>query len=450
MLSAMVALGRKNTTGLITTSARQALDWSADYRLFAKQRVDTGTVFDVVRREVLQLLGKDDPFVVALDDTRLRKKGRKIPGAFWQRDPMGPPFHVNFIWAQRFLQISALTPTDATNPLGRTIPIRMEAAPVPRRPRSSASTAQIKRYQELKQRSRVSVRGAQAVELLRDQLDEANENQRHLVVTGDGGYTNRQMLRNLPERTTFIGRIRQDAALYELAKPTSDTRAGRRRRYGKKLTPEHIRRDPDVPWHEAPVYAAGKVHQLQYKRVGPVLWRAAGYDKPLTLIIIAPLKYRLSKNSRILFRKPAFLICTDPAMPPEHIVRWYIRRWDIEVNFRDAKQLFGIEDPQVRNPASANTAAPFLTAAYAILLLAATRLERNGPLVSPVPPERWRRRQNGPRATTSDLIRQLRHEMWAHASSITNFSHFKDSRLPTSNPEKYLPNLLSASIYARP
>jgi hypothetical protein len=31
---------------------------------------------------------------VALDDTRLRKTGRSIPQAFYQRDPLSPPFHL--------------------------------------------------------------------------------------------------------------------------------------------------------------------------------------------------------------------------------------------------------------------------------------------------------------------------------------------------------------------
>jgi len=39
--------------------------------------------------------------------------------------------------------------------------------------------------------------------------------QRQLLVSGDGSYTNRTVLRQLPERTTFIGRIRKDAKLFQ-------------------------------------------------------------------------------------------------------------------------------------------------------------------------------------------------------------------------------------------
>jgi hypothetical protein len=45
--------------------------------------------------------------------------------------------------------------------------------------------------------------------------------QRQLLVSGDGSYTNRTVLRQLPERTTFIGRIRKDAKLCQALPPAT-------------------------------------------------------------------------------------------------------------------------------------------------------------------------------------------------------------------------------------
>lgn len=57
----------------------------------------------------------------------------------------------------------------------------------------------------------------------------------------DGGYTNSTVLKNLPERTVLIGRIRKDAKLYEAAQ-------GRKKVYGKLMpTPEQIRQSSDYP-----------------------------------------------------------------------------------------------------------------------------------------------------------------------------------------------------------
>jgi hypothetical protein len=48
----------------------------------------------------------------------------------------------------------------------------------------------------------------------RQSLDErAETHHRQLIVSGDASYTNRTVLRNLPPRTTYIGRIRKDAKL---------------------------------------------------------------------------------------------------------------------------------------------------------------------------------------------------------------------------------------------
>jgi hypothetical protein len=64
---------------LITTGGRQFQDWTADSALYAKQRVDPGALFSQVRKEVEAMNPPSQPLVVALDDTILRKTGRKIP-----------------------------------------------------------------------------------------------------------------------------------------------------------------------------------------------------------------------------------------------------------------------------------------------------------------------------------------------------------------------------------
>src|SRR5947209_9959082 len=84
---------------------------------------------------------------VALDDTRLKKTGKRIPTAFWQRDPLSPPFRMNLQWGLRFLQASVLLPLHRKhNVNARAIPVRFAAAPSlkkpgagPIRPRTSST-----------------------------------------------------------------------------------------------------------------------------------------------------------------------------------------------------------------------------------------------------------------------------------------------------------------------
>ena len=64
---------------------------------------------------------------VAIDDTRLRKTGRSIPQAFYQRDPLSPPFHRNLLLGLRFLQASLLVPLHRASAVGaRALPIVFE------------------------------------------------------------------------------------------------------------------------------------------------------------------------------------------------------------------------------------------------------------------------------------------------------------------------------------
>ena len=105
ILSQLVCMGRHTLTNLLTTEGRQFVDWTADYRLYSKERIDCADVFGQVREEVC-MLNDRKCLITALDDSLLRKTGRKMPGVKYARDPMGPPFHVNFVRGQRVIQIA--------------------------------------------------------------------------------------------------------------------------------------------------------------------------------------------------------------------------------------------------------------------------------------------------------------------------------------------------------
>jgi len=77
-------------------------------------------------------------------------------------------------------------------------------------------------------------------------LDDQGYKDKELVVGVDGSYTNKEVLKNLPQRTTLVGRTRKDTKLYALPGPQSG--AGRKRVYGERLpTPEEIRQSDQYP-----------------------------------------------------------------------------------------------------------------------------------------------------------------------------------------------------------
>ena len=209
-------------------------------------------------------------------------------------------------------------------------------------------------------------------------------------------------------------------------------------------TSEQIRQDPAHPWQEIQVHAAGADHRCRIKVLDPLLWRPAGAARVLRLVVIAPLAYRPRKGSRIRYRDPAFLLCTDPTLPPEQIVQQYFRRWDIEVNFRDQKTLLGVGQAQVHHANSCQSLPALQVASYALLLLAATRLHHSDFL----PPPKWRTAHPAERVSTQRLLRNLRFEVWGRGLGLSSFSRFSCKTSSTNNPEKLLNTLPSALFYA--
>ena len=446
----MVALSRRTITGLITTSGHPFDDWTADYRLLSRARFDAEPLWAVVRRGMLRQLPEGLPLVVAMDDTTTRKRGRKIPGAAWRRDPLGPPFSTNFIWGRRFLQFSAILPTRHAEAPSRAIPISLHPLPGVAKPTRHAPPEAWAAYRQERRMLRLPAQAVEQLRRLRSQVDQDGARDRAMWVVADGGYTNKTVLRSLPERTTFIGRLRADASLHQL--PLAPTRHGPGRRpvYGSLLpTPEQLRKDDAIPWSTALVFVAGKPHRMRYKTTSPVLWRAAGAQRPLRLVIVAPLAYRLSARSKLLYRRPAYLICTDPTLPPAEILRAYVSRWDIEVNFRDEKSLLGLDEAQVRTPASARLAPALAAIAYAFLLLASIKAFGPHTLPTALPLPKWRRSDPPTRATTAQLMNLLRFELWASPMQSTNFSDFMANGPRSLRQDKSLPPLTTALLYAQ-
>jgi hypothetical protein len=429
---------------MLTSSNQQFADWTAAYRLFEKERIDMDKIFEPVRETLNDRMPKHLPFMAVLDDTCARKRGRKVNGASWRRDPLGPPFHTNLVWAQRFLQTAAILPEAGLCSRARAIPIDLRHCPCAKRPGKGATAQQLAQYRLDQKATRLSTAGAQRIHELRASLDAQEVGQeRSLLVAVDGAYTNKAVFRNIPERTCLIGRVRKDAKLFAPPQPT-DTGRGRPRVYGTPLpTPEQIRQDDGVTWRAVKAYAAGKIHQFDIKVVGPLRWKGAS-DKDLCLIVIRPLGYRPTKRSKLLYRQPAYLLCTDPNLPIELILQMYLWRWEIEVTFREEKTLLGFGEAQVRaDPCVANVPA-FIAALYAYLHLAAAFAGVRTPIL---PQPKWRRPKPDDRCTTGQLIGLLRTELWGRALGVI-FRGFDVQLNRNTKPPKIHNNVAAAIIYA--
>ncbi len=434
-LAGLLNLGRHTVTGALTTAGRQHHDWTADYRVL--QRLPVEKLFHHLQQQTLQRT--HGPWIIAMDDSATRKTGRRIPGCGWRRDPLSPPFHVNFCWGQRVLQCSAALP--APDGSARLVPVDWMEAPLPRKPAKKAGKAELAAYAEARRQANLNVLAAGRLAHLRSVTDRPI----HCVV--DGRFTNRTVLRQLPENTVIIGRIRKDTRLYAQAQRQDGT--GRPRRYGAaEPTPEQLRTDEQTPWQEVSAWAVERTHAFKLKATGPVMARIRGVTAPVRVVVIAPLGYRLRQGSRILYRQPAYLLCTDPTLPLERVLQEYLWRWDIEVNFRDEKCLLGVSEAQLRQPQAVQRQPAGAVAAYGFLLLAAQDAYGHDGAPTSVPLPHWRRRSPPRRPTTANLISELRLDLWAQCLRRESLSHFR-SRLPADeNSHKLGAHLAAAVFYA--
>lgn len=443
MLGLLLSPVKSTVSNLICTRGGQHADWTADYRLYSKERVDESVLFGSVRDALIDNLAPGDPLVVALDDTIMRKTGKKIHGSGWKRDPLGPPFQTNLVLAQRYLQFSAAWPLEHGD--SRMVPIDFLHAPTPVKPPKNANPEQRESYREALKQQNLNCQALKRLEILRRETPAA----RHLILAGDGSYTNKTILRGKPAGSTYIGRTRKDMVMHYPPAVVAGA-SGRPPRYGAlAATPDQLRQDESVPWQNVAAFAAGKRHEFRIKTIDPVLWRKAGADLLLRIVVIGPLGYRLRNGSKLLYRQPAYLICTDPDLPLEKLLQYYLWRWGIEANFREEKTLIGTGDAHVRTAASNQHLPAVTVAAYAMLWTVALQARAGGANLQGLAPPKWRkdRADDGSLPSTGDLLRLLRYETWAGALRPATFHHFVTKAPPFTNAQKPKPDL-PATLFA--
>ena len=412
-LGALVCLGRRTLSRVIWTNGGERRSWSAEYFVHSRAPWDPQQLFAPVLERALawcpgRLVG------VAVDDTRLRKTGLCIPQAFYQRDPLSPPFHWNLMRGLRFLQASLLVPLYRRAPVGsRALPIRFEDAPAVKRPRRNAPPEQWAWYRDLTKRLSLSRRFVEMLTPLRQMLDAAGATAKVLVIAGDGSFCNRTVFSAPRDRTEIIARARKDAGLcFQAPQPS-------RRFYAvAKFTPEQVRQDEAIPWRTARLFYGGQRRRIRYKEIPLVYWQSGARRQPLRLLVMAPTPYRKRKSGRLYYRRPAYLLTTDRASSAQSLLQIYFDRWQIEVNHREEKDTLGVGQAQLWNETAVPKQPVLVVAAYSALLLAsliAFGAER-GLAYAALP--KWRR--NAKRPSCLDLITLLRKEMAEHPETLAS------------------------------
>jgi IS4 transposase len=149
----------------------------------------------------------------------------------------------------------------------------------------------------------------------------------YLVLDGHFGNNNAlQMARQCG--IAMISKLRCDAALYFLY-DGPQKKYGRRRKYGAKINYDHIperylQASEEEDGIRTDYYQAKMLHK--------------SFAQPLNVVIIVKTNLKTGKRAHVI------LFSSDLNLSYEKLVDYYRLRFQIEFNFRDAKQYWGLDD----------------------------------------------------------------------------------------------------------
>jgi len=412
-LGTLVSFGRRTLSRAIRALGHQQQDWSAEYKLHSRADWKPERLFQPIIERAMPLCG--GPYIpAAIDDTRLRKTGRHIQTAFYQRDPLSPKFRFNLMFGLRFLQISLLVPLyREQRASARGLPLRFEEVPALKHPGRKAPPEQWAAYRQAVKKTNLSTHAVATIAGLRGSLDEAGAHDKRLLIVGDGSFCNRTLFTAAWERTEIIVRARRDLKL------CGKDDAGKRSFYSKvKFTPEQVRQDESLRWQTTPVFHGGQWRDVRYKEVSPVYWQSGAKKRSLRLLVVAPIPYLAPGRKRKYYRDAAYLLTTDLTGSRGELLQPYFDRWQIEVNHREEKDTLGIGQAQVRSKRSVPRQPAFAVAAYSALHLAALLTFGSGRGESYQALPKWRNHADRP--SFLDLLTLLRKEMAENPSLLTS------------------------------
>jgi len=381
----ILCIGRRHVSNIIEAADAIGHKHHTSFqRFFRAARWSADSVGLVVLRLVLTLVEPDAPILLVVDDTLARHTGKHIASAGNHRDPLlstatKVAFHFGHVWVVLAVVIT-----------------------VKRWNKSFALPVLVRLYRTKKVCKKTGhlhrKKTALAVEMiiaLRAAVPE-----RDLVVVGDNGYANREVLTVLPPRTCFVGRGIMDAAVYELPGDRPKGTRGRKPVKGPRLpSPKELVANPQSKWRTIQPTIYGEQASVRVI-VFDALWHKAGKGAYLRFVVIRGWPGH---------DKDDVLICNDTTKSAAYIIETYCLRWPLEETFHWGKSKLGLEDPQNRAEKAVQRTAPMALWCYSLVVFwYLTGGEKTrGAAIRVLP---WYTSKKNP--AFSDMLAAVRRETW--------------------------------------
>jgi hypothetical protein len=192
---------------------------------------------------------------------------------------------------------------------------------------------------------------------------------RRFTLVGDGAYACKEVLADLPEPVTFVGRLRGDACVYDprLPRPQKGKRGPKPKKGPRLPSPKEAAAKADRKrtaegawlWQEVEVCAYGEVRQLLALAYEVVWPRVLGL-RPIRVVVV---RDPLGKM------RDCYLFTTDLKASLAWVISQFAWRWSIEVLFRSSKQVLDIEAPGHWCQESVQKVAPWVWSMQSVIMV---------------------------------------------------------------------------------
>ena len=422
VVGAVLAPGRRTVAAALrATGLGQEPAFCKYHRVLSRAQWSARQASRVLLAKLAGTFVPEGPLVFGVDDTIERRWGPKIEARGIYRDPVrSSRGHLsrNFCFKAsglRWLSLMLLAPVSWAGRVWA-LPFLTVLCPSER-----FSQTHRKRHKKL------TVWARQMVCQLRRWLPS-----RKLVVVGDSSFAAIELLAAASGYAAVVTRLRLDAALYEPAPPRPPGQLGRPRVKGERLPKLKERLTAaSTKWQEVEAtWWYGRTEKRLEVATGTAVWYHSGMP-------VVPLRWVLVRDPKGDLDPKGFL-CTDQGAEPTDILRWFVRRWSVEVTFEEVRAHLGMETQRQWSDLAILRTTPCLLGLFSLVTLMAHQLERRSELQ--VQQTAWHEKEQ---AAFSDALASVRRKLWQRPS-------FSMSDPPTETleiPVPLLERLTEAACY---
>lgn len=418
---ALLAPGKRTVTAVL-----RILGLSRDAHFQNHHRVLNRAVWSVRQASRVLLLmlvaafAPTGPLVFGLDDTIERRRGKCIAAKGVYRDPVRSS-HGHFVKATglRWLCLMLLVEIPWAE--------RVWALPF------LSALAPSERYNKERGRRHKALTdwARQMLKQLRRWLPE-----RSIVVVTDSGFAALNLLScvsSLAHPVYMVTRLRLDAALYEPVAPRKAGQMGRPRCKGVRLpTLGALLDQPSTVWCALVVegWYGGGPRAVEIA-TDTAVWYHTGMPS-------VPIRWVLVRDPLGQFDCQA-LLSTDLGVSAEQILKWFVRRWRVEVTFEEVRAHLGVESQRQWSDLAIGRTTPVLLGLFSVVTLLAGRLHEGQPLG--VRQAAWYAKHL---PTFADALADVRKSLWASGTFATSTREQEMVKIPRALLER----LTEALCYA--